>query len=417
MNSEATNSGHWDIIIIGAGAAGLFAAASAAGRGKRTLVIEKNRKIGVKILMSGGTRCNVTHDCSPGALAKRFGHAKKFLEFPVGRLPPQEIVSIVNTAGVATKIESTGKIFPASDSAVDVRDALLERAMKAGAQFRAGTAVNDVNFADARFVCTIDSETLSCDSLILTTGGKSYPGCGTTGDGYPWAERFGHSIVPPRPALTPLVCQSEWVRRLSGVTIDPCAAAAISDDGKTIGEAVPASLLFTHMGFSGPLAMNLSRWFTLPRGEKASKLRMDFLPDEKQGGLNDRIQSYNSEHPRQIAANLPIEPLPRRLVDELMMLAGISMDLKLAEMGKRRLAALVELIKACPVSVEDTRGFAKAEVTAGGIALDEVDNRTMQSRFQPGLFLAGEILDFDGPIGGFNFQAAFSTGHLAGSNA
>lgn len=417
MNDGPTNSGDWDVIVIGAGAAGLFAAASAAARGKRTIVLEKNSKIGVKILMSGGTRCNITHDCSPGALTKRFGHAKKFLEFPVGRLPPKEIVSIVNSAGVETKIESTGKIFPASDSAVDVRDALLERAMTAGAQFRAGTAVTDVSFADGKFVCTTESGTLSCDSLILTTGGKSYPGCGTTGDGYAWAEKFGHSIVPPRPALTPLVCQAEWVRRLSGVTIDPCAASAISDDGKTIGEAVPASLLFTHMGFSGPLAMNLSRWFTLPRGEKASKLRLDLLPEERQIALTDRIQAYIAGHPRQIAANLPIDPLPRRLVDELMILAGIPMDLKLGELGKKRLAGLVESIKACQVPIEDTRGFAKAEVTAGGIALEEVDNRTMQSRFRPGLFLAGEILDFDGPIGGFNFQAAFSTGHLAGQNA
>jgi len=407
----------WDVIIVGAGAAGLFAAAAAAARGKRTLVIEKNRKIGVKILMSGGTRCNVTHDCSPRELTKRFAHARKFLEFPVGRLPPEEIVSIVNSEGVATKSESTGKIFPASDSAVDVRDALLARATAAGAQFRAGTAVIDVDFGQGRFACRTESGSVTAGSLILTTGGKSFPGCGTTGDGYAWAEKFGHTVVLPRPALTPLVSQSEWVRRLSGITIETCGGIAIADDGRVVGEAVSSSLLFTHTGFSGPLAMNLSRWFTLSREGRATCLQLDFLPDEKSERFSARIMEHVAGHPKQIVANMPVDPLPRRLLDELLQVAGIPADLKLGELGKKRLAAMVDSIKACRIPVGDTRGFAKAEVTAGGVSLDEVDNRTMQSRLQPGLFLAGEILDFDGPIGGYNFQAAFSTGHLAGQNA
>ncbi len=407
----------WDVIVVGAGAAGLMAAAAAAGRGRRTLVLEKNNKIGVKILMSGGTRCNITHDCGPREIAARFGHARKFLEHPVGRLPPRQIVELMESLGVATKVESTGKVFPVSDSAVDVRDALVRRAVDAGAAFRAGAAVRQVDKASEHFRVLADAGELTCTSLILTSGGQSYPGCGTTGDGYAWAAAFGHELVPRRPALTPLVSEAAWVRELAGVTVEDCRAVARTDEGQGVGEADQTSLLFTHTGLSGPLPMNLSRWFTESGPDRARELDVDFSPAINREQWLERLKKLVAVHPKSTLGNLACDPLPRRLLESLLALGQIDPGLKLGEAGNKPLQTLASLIKSCRIPIHDTRGFAKAEVTAGGVALEGVDNRTMQSRHQAGLFLAGEILDLDGPIGGFNFQAAFSTGHLAGLNA
>ncbi len=410
-------SENWDVIVTGAGAAGLFAAAAAASRGRRTLVLEKAPKIGVKILMSGGTRCNITHDCSPREIAARFGHAKKFLEYPVGRLPPGEVIAILNRLGVETKRESTGKFFPVSDSAVDVRDALYSRAVASGATFRVASAASDVQRVDGRFLVASGGLTFACESVILTTGGQSYPGCGTVGDGYAWAERMGHSIVPTHAALVPLVSSTPWLTALSGVTIAHCSAVAVRRSGEIVGKPDTSSLLLTHFGLSGPLAMNLGRWFSLEREDSAAALRLDFLPDIPEVRLLDMWREHARQFGRQNVTSLPVGPLPGRLYEAFLEQAGILPETRLGELGKQPMTRLAGMLKSCLVPIHGTRGFAKAEVTAGGIALEEVDNRTMASRCCPGLFLAGEILDIDGPIGGYNFQAAFSTGHLAGSHA
>lgn len=394
-----------------------MAAAAAAARGRRTLVLEKNRKVGVKILMSGGTRCNITHDCGPREIAARFGHARKFLEFPVGRFPPREIVQLFERLGVATKVESTGKVFPVSDSAVDVRDALLQRAAGVGAAIQSGEPVLDVIRTDAGFRIRTATGEVSCASLILTSGGQSYPGCGTTGDGYAWAAALGHELTPRRPALTPLVSEAAWVRALAGITIDDCQAVARTGDGQQVGEPGRSSLLFTHTGLSGPLPMNLSRWFTLTGSERARDLEVDFSPEIRTDAWLEIWKKEIASRPSSTAGHLPCDPLPRRLFDSLLAVLRIDPALRLAELGNKRLLAIANQLKSCRIPVHDTRGYAKAEVTAGGIALSGVDNRTMASRQCPGLFLAGEILDVDGPIGGFNFQAAFSTGHLAGMHA
>ncbi len=414
MTSNKENE--WDVVIVGAGAAGLLAAAASAARGRRTVVLEKNRKTGVKILMSGGTRCNITHDCSPQEIAVRFGHARRFLEFAMGRLPPADVVRLINKQGVATKVESTGKIFPVSDRALDVRDALVRHAVRAGARIINDCAVLDVDDTGRGWQCQTADRSFTCNSLVLTTGGKSYPGCGTTGDGYAWAQKFGHTMVDPRPALTPLVADETWIRELTGMTLERCAATALDPAGIPVDSRTESSLLFTHWGLSGPLAMNLSRWFTLDQG-RASHLEIDFLPKIPGDKWISRFNEYAVQHGKQQISNYRCPPLPPRLLHSLLSEMEISGDLKLAEFGKRRTQLLGDAIHRCRVPITGTKGFAKAEVTAGGIALSEVDHRTMRSHCHPRLYFAGEILDLDGPIGGFNFQAAFSTGQLAGQQA
>ena len=212
----------WDVIVIGGGAAGLMAAASSAQLGKRTLLLEKNRKFGVKILMSGGTRCNITHNTDVRGIVEAFGRNGKFLHSALSVMSPSDCVELFNSLGVETKVEHTGKVFPVSNKAIDVRDALVRYAEESGAKLVNESPVSGLRKLDSgEFAVQVGDESIQCRSVIVTTGGLSFPGCGTTGDGYPWAQNFGHTIVDTIPALTPLLSRCEWANELKGVTIDP----------------------------------------------------------------------------------------------------------------------------------------------------------------------------------------------------
>ncbi len=413
----SSSEGTFDVVIIGGGAAGLMAAAAAAARGKRTIVLEKNKKIGVKILMSGGTRCNITHDCSPREIADEFGHAAKFLYKAIGQLPPQEVVRIVEGEGVLTKVESTGKVFPVSDHAIDVRDALLRRAEKEGARFLSGIAVKSIARGDGNFICQSDVGEFRSPSLIICCGGKSYAGCGTTGDGYTWAKQFGHTVRLPHPALTPLTTDEQWVKDLSGIALERVRCEILRmNETKPIDSRVGA-LLFTHTGLSGPEPMNLSRYVTLMEAEPAKRFRIDFFPNTSADAFVQHARELMRTRPKSTVASALLAELPNRLSEVLLGRCQISEGQKLADFSSVQLMRLRDAVKATEIQLSGTRGFDKAEVTAGGVELSEVNPATMESRLVSRLFFAGEILNVDGPIGGFNFQAAFSTGTLAGRNA
>jgi predicted Rossmann fold flavoprotein len=253
-----------NIVIIGAGAAGMMAAATAAAACReraipaQVLVLEKNRKAGVKILMSGGTRCNLTHDCGPAGIMEAFGRNGAFLRQALAMLPPDAVVKLFNSLGVATQVESTGKVFPSSNRALDVRDALQRYATEAGAEIRLGVSVKAIQREEMGFSIALEEgESIQADRLIVTSGGRSYPGCGTIGEGYQWMKAFGHSIVTPRPALVPLVGGEAWMNEISGVTLEHVCASvwARPEPGKKADKrpllARAGSFLFTHQGFSG----------------------------------------------------------------------------------------------------------------------------------------------------------------------
>lgn len=431
-----------DIVVIGGGAAGLMAAAVAARRGRRVLLLEKNRKPGAKILMSGGTRCNITQATDARGIVAAFGPGGKFLHSALASLSPEQLVALFEAEGVRTKVEPTGKIFPASNKAADVLAALLHRLTASGAEMRTELAVTSIERvipADAdnnrpgqanesnaaRFLVHAqwplgETLTLSALSVILTTGGQSYPGCGTTGDGYGWAKALGHRIAPPRPALVPLTTSAAWVPPLRGVTIPDVAISLHELDNGQPRKPLArrrGSFLFTHFGLSGPAVLDLSSDFTAQPKQDGLAVCCDFLPDEKEQLLGDRLKSAAQKHGQQpVFALLPAE-LPKRLLETLCQLAGMPLDRRAAEWKTSERTALVAGLKRTIVPIAGTLGFKKAEVTAGGVDLAEVDSRTMESKLCPGLYLAGEILDLAGPIGGYNFQAAFSTGHLAGEHA
>jgi len=412
----------WEVAVIGAGAAGLLAAARAAERGRRTLLLEKNRKPGAKILMSGGTRCNLTQNSDARGIIEAFGPPGRFLHSALAALGPSELIELMAAEGVATKVEPTGKVFPRSNKAADVLAALMDRLRRIGCTLALGEPLESVQRVEGGgFQLVTARRTLTAEHVVLTTGGQSYPGCGTTGDGYRWLAELGHTIVAPRPALVPITTRSGWVATLQGVTIADAHVSVVEPNSDTAARPVVlarrrGSLLFTHFGLSGPAALDVSRAISGHPNPRTLALVCDFLPGTDEAALEAHLAREATAAGRKKLPNLLPAEIPARLAAVLVELAGLDVESKAAELSKPARRRLVDALKRLPISIEGTRGFKKAEVTAGGVALDEIDSHTMQSKLVPGLFLAGEILDLDGPIGGYNFQAAFSTGWLAGEN-
>jgi predicted Rossmann fold flavoprotein len=415
----------YDVVVIGAGAAGMLAAARAAQRGRRVLLLEKNRKPGVKILMSGGTRCNLTQATDARGILAAFGPSGRFLRPALAALGPDDLVRLVERQGVTTKVESTGKVFPASDRALDVQQALLRLASQSGAELSLGEPAVAIASGANRFEIATPRRRIPVGRLVLTTGGQSYPGCGTTGDAYRWLADCGHDIVPLRPALVPLTIRADWAKALRGITVPDVeirlrprdqARRPPSARGRWGPGPERGSLLLAHFGLSGPAILNVSRHVSAHPQPRQLTLQCDFLPGMTTEALRQWFQERAARDGRRQVAVLLGELLPRRLAESLSVRAGIPPGGRAAELSRLQRAALTEQLKANPVPVTGTLGFEKAEVTAGGLSLAEVNPRTMESRRVAGLYVAGEVLDLDGPIGGYNFQAAFSTGWLAGES-
>ena len=405
-----------DVIVIGAGAAGLLAAARAAEQGRKTLLVEKNRKPAVKILMSGGTRCNITQSTDIKGIVAAYGSSGKFLHSALASLDPPAVVELFHAEGVQTKVESTGKIFPVSDKALDVQQALLRRLARSGAEMIVETPVTSIDRADGHFMVVGPQQTWIGQNLILTTGGQSYPGCGTTGDGYAWASAMGHTIVQPRPALVPITSAAEWVRGLSGVTLPDVIVRVLEPGQRKPLTQQQGSLLFTHFGLSGPAILNVSRVVSGHAQPASLILECDLLPHRPENSLLEDLQQASQTTGNQLVLTRWTEHLPRRVAETIFGVADLLRDRKCAELSKAERSRLINTTKRLAIPITGTLGFEKAEVTAGGIALNEVDSSTMESKIVPNLYFAGEILDLDGPIGGYNFQAAFSTGWLAGTS-
>jgi predicted Rossmann fold flavoprotein len=424
MTSEA-----WDVVVVGAGAAGLMAATEAASRGRRTLLLEKNRRPGVKILISGGTRCNLTQATDKRGIVQAYREQGPFLHSALAALDPPGLVKLIEDEGVPTKREETGKIFPVSDRALDILNALMRRLERSGATLLTEQTVERIERTGDQFQIFTSAGQYVAQSLLITSGGKSYPGCGTTGDGYAWAAGFGHRIIPPRPALVPITTNEAWVLKLSGLTLPDVVLRIAAPPTPAIPEPEPAkkpkkkspwlderrgSLLFTHFGLSGPVVLDISRTVTGHPEPTSLAVVCDFVPGIRSEELDAEIRELCAAAGKKQVGGVLQKWIPHRLAEELFHLAGVSTETRAAELSKAGRAALVRSMKEARIPVSGTRGFAKAEVTAGGVDLAEVDSRTMQSKLVPGLFFAGEVLDLDGPIGGYNFQAAFSTGMLAG---
>ena len=361
----------WDVIVVGAGAAGLMAASSAAEAGSRVLLLEKNRRPGVKILMSGGTRCNITHATDNRGIVEAFGPQGRFLHSALAALSVEETIQFFENEGVLTKVEETGKVFPVSNKAADVLQAVLIRLQRSGGVLALEEPVRRLAAGDESFTIETSRRTLETRRLILTTGGQSYPGSGTTGDGYPMTRAFGHTIVPPRPALVPIRIVEGWLTDLRGITLADVRVTLAEGPTRLITRR--GSLLFAHFGLTGPVILDLSSQVSGHPSPNALRLIVDFLPQVSELELEAGLKALSVDSARKQLAHVVAPALPRRLIELLLNRAGFAADRRAASITREERGLLLKVLKRFELSVLGTLGFGKAEVTAGGVDLAEVD--------------------------------------------
>lgn len=402
------------IIVIGGGAAGLMAAGTAAEEGAHVLLLEKNTRPGRKLAITGKGRCNVTNDCDVSTVLANVPTNPRFLYSALGGCAPADVMAFFEREGVPLKTERGSRVFPASDRALDIVDALCRWVRRSGVQVM-HAAAEEILTADGQ-VCGVRAggQELSAEAVILAAGGASYPLTGSDGDGYRFAKATGHMVVPPRPSLVPLVEDGSTCTALMGLSLKNVQLTAFENDKKIFtgfGE-----MLFTHFGLSGPLTLSASahmRHF----GSKRYRVEIDLKPALDEKTLDRRILSDFSEHKNSDFINALGGLLPRKLIPVVVDLAGIDPRCKVHSITKAERAALLRTLKAFPVNISGTRPVAEAIVTTGGVSVREISPKTMESKKCPGLYFAGEVIDVDAYTGGFNLQIAWATGRLAGLSA
>ena len=417
------------VTVIGAGPAGLMAAASSAALGAPTVLFERGPEAGRKLLLTGGGRCNVTNTRDTEDFISAFYGNGRFLYSALRQHANTDTMAFFTKRGVPLVKEGDGKLFPASGRASDIRDTLLDACRSAGVTLRFGERVTglealtgSVHQAPAfRLSTTREPEGILSAGVVLATGGLSYPATGCTGDGLRFAEKLGIDLVPARPALAPLLCKEAWVGRLAGVSVDPVRVTLtrmVAGQGETVAGHAEGALLFTHRGVSGPAILRLSRDLPKPWPSGVTfGLRVDLLPGDKREALERKLVSLLAAHPRRGAANALDGLLPASLLQAVFLTASVDPASPAGVFPKEQRGIVAGMLKALPLAIARPASYGDAMVTAGGIALGAIDPRTMEVKNTPGLFAAGELLDLDGDTGGYNLQAAFSTGILAGRSA
>lgn len=405
-----------DICIIGAGPAGLMAAIFSAKAGAGTTVIEANTVPGRKLLLTGGGRCNLTHQAEPQELARAFGAKGRFLRHALYQFSPQDVQDFFARLGLATRIEKDGCIFPVSDRSGDVRDTLVKQAKKLGVTILYGKRVGYIAKETDSFIVQAGQVCVCAQRLIIATGGLSWPQTGCTGDGYRFARRFGHTIIQPKATLVRLVTGETWSRQLAGTAVENVTISACIENKKLTASG---AMVFTEDGIGGPAAQDMSRYLTdyLPARIKPPSIAVDLMPCLNAGELEKQIIKYIGANPKKKLANVLAEFMPRRLATVLCRQVGGDEDLPAGQIKRDLRKKLVRTIKALPLSIVRTRPIAEATVTHGGVCITEIESKTMESKVCPGLFFVGEVLDLDGPCGGYNLQLCWSTGALAGVSA
>lgn len=402
------------VIVIGGGASGLMAAYTAASRGQDVVLLEKNEKLGKKIYITGKGRCNLTNDCSPEEFLANVVHGRKFLTRAAYIFPPANTMAFFEEQGLSLKVERGNRVFPVSDHASDVTKTLERACRGAGVQIRLCETVRAIEQRDGA-VCAVrtDKSYYPCSSVVVATGGLSYPSTGSTGDGYAFAEGLGHRCVPCRPSLVGAEL-SEDVTAAQGVSLKNVVLTA--KRGKKTVFSEMGELLFTHYGISGPLVLTLSALINdLPFAEIS--LTLDFKPALDEKKLEERLLRDFSERKNETMKNVMRGLLPAGAVQLVLRAARVPQDKQANAVTKEERRALLAALKAFPLTLKGLRGFSEAVITAGGVSLSEIDPATMQSKRVKGAYFCGEVLDCDAFTGGFNLQIAFSTGYLAGINA
>lgn len=403
------------IIIIGGGAAGLIASATAAGRGEDVTVIEKNSRPARKVMITGKGRCNVTNACFDlDDLINSVVTNKRFMYSAFSSFMPYDTIALIEEMGVPTKIERGNRVFPESDKAVDIVDALVKNAKQNGVKFVEGTVasfntennvIKSVNLADGTVV--------DGDAFAICTGGLSYQSTGSTGDGYRLAESVGHSITDIEPALISLVASNGFVPKLQGLSLRNISIKLLDGEKEIYSDF--GEMLFTHYGISGPVILSASSHMTHPK-EHNYKIVIDLKPALDEQTLDKRIQRDFAENTNKDFINSLSKLLPNKLIPVIVNLSGIEPSEKVNQITKVQRQNLVSLLKNFTVNISDFRPINEAIITSGGVDVKEINPKTMGSKIVDNLYFAGEVIDVDAYTGGFNLQVAFSTGYLCGMN-
>lgn len=403
-----------DVVVIGGGAAGMMCAVSAAQRGLSVTLLEPNKILGKKLRITGKGRCNVTNDCEIKEFLQHILGNGRFLYSALNRLSPRETMALFESFGVPLKTERGNRVFPVSDRSHDVANA-LERAMK-DAGVRVLCAAATAVCAEEGAVAAVETVAgrIDCAAAVVCTGGLSYPLTGSTGDGYRFAERMGHTIMPTRPSLVPLESDDPWCAEMQGFSLRNVTLTVYDETDRIVYEEL-GEMLFTHFGVSGPLVLSASahmRDFQMHR----YRLSIDLKPGLDEKKLDARVLRDFEKYANREFKNALYDLAGRTMIPVLIRMSGVPEDTKVHSITREQRRALVDLLKHFPVSVTGTRSVDEAIITAGGVKLKEVNPRTMESKLVSGLHFAGEVLDLDAYTGGFNLQIAWSTGWTAGQS-
>ena len=403
-----------DVLVVGGGAAGMMAALAAAQSGARTALVEKNEKLGKKLYITGKGRCNVTNTADFDEFLRQTPRNPRFLSAALHAFDHEDMTALLETLGTPTKVERGGRVFPVSDKASDVTRALARGLREAGAQVVLNAAVSHIRKEDGGFCATLlNGDALRAKSIVIATGGVSYPATGSTGDGHRFAREHGHTVTPLRGSLVGLTMQETWPRLLQGLSLKNVRVSARVGKKRIYDEL--GEMLFTHFGVSGPLIIELSSH--LPDAMASVSVTLDMKPALTPEQVDLRLQRELSAGAKKRLTSVLTELMPARMGPVFASLCGMTGEEIAGQLTRAQRLALGQGLKALPLAVTGMRPVEEAIVTRGGVDVREIAPGTMESRKTPGLFFAGEVLDVDAHTGGFNLQIAFSTGALAGESA
>jgi len=417
VESRRTMQYIYDVIVVGGGPAGLMAAGTAAGQGKKVLLLEKNNSLGRKLLITGKGRCNLTNNTDQEGLLANIPGNPSFLYSAFYTFGSQELISFFEGLGVNLKTERGNRVFPASDKALDIVQALVRYVKKQKADIRLNEPVSEIKLLpeDIKEVVASSGRSYKCQKLILATGGLSYPGTGSTGDGYKFARNMGHKVTKLSPSLVPLKTQESWVHELQGLGLKN-VGVKVSLGGKLLYQDF-GEVMFTHYGISGPVTLSASRYLTdcFNKSEAEPAIfSIDLKPALDHSALDKRLIRDLEKYKNKDFQNSLNDLLPQKMIPVIVELSGIPAEKKSNSVTKEERRNLGMILKELKFHITGPVGFNEAVITVGGVSVDEIKPGSMESKLVPGLYLAGELLDVDGYTGGFNLQIAFSTGYLAG---
>lgn len=400
----------YDGIVIGGGPAGMLSAIVASEHGQKVLLIEKNDRLGKKLLITGKGRCNVTNACSSQETMQNIPHNGRFLFSALNAFQPDDIMRFLEEHGCQLKIERGNRVFPVSDKSVSVLDALKRSLAENGVHIIQGRVREILTDNGVAIGVRTEQETVYADWVILATGGMSYPATGSTGDGYSIAQALGHTIIPPVGSLVPLESTNDDCLDMQGLSLRNVGVKLIDEKGKLLYKDF-GELLFTHFGVSGPTVLSASAHL---RGGNC-RLLIDLKPALDEGKLNARVLKDMELYRNRTMENALSDLLPRKMIPVFLRRLNIPEDMQANSLKKEQRREIVALLKAFPIEISGKRPVAEAIITSGGIKVSEIDPKTMESKIVRNLYFAGEIIDCDGYTGGFNLQIAWSTAYAAGT--